>query len=288
MDYLRGNATASATGLFVICRYLSAFGDGQNEAQLRASLQVLRPEAETSAVLKASLAVGEGLGFISRRDANSPWILDPASSEQLAKPGDTWPWFRGELLYRIGNSAMRDLGAKTQPSDLARGLTWFLQLDPLRPPSTNWSSGPEQMIDELKFEAVIGSTQWRSFQRWAIATGLAHRCDHRDAKVLIPDPSTAISDQIPNLPAVASGQEWLAALQARLPFLGSSALLNQLPHGTREWQSVPASVVLGLLKLERRRVLTLESSDDALDPAVIRFGGTTRQITRISVRSAND
>lgn len=288
MEYLRGNATASATGLFVICRYLSAFGDGRQEDQVRESLQVLRTEADTSAVLKASLAVGEGLGLISRRDANSPWVLDSALAEQLVKPGDTWPWFRGELLYRIGNSAMKDLEAKKQPSDLARAFTWFLQLDPLRPPSTNWSSGPEQMIDDLKFEAVIGSTQWRSFQRWAIATGIAHRCDHRDAKVLIPDPSTAISDQLPNLPAVASGQEWLAALQSRLPFFGSSVLLNQLPQGAREWRPIPASVVFGLLKLERRGALAMESSNDALDPALISFGGRTRQITRISVRSAND
>lgn len=288
MEYLRGNATASATGLFVICRYLSAFGVGQTDAELRAALQVLRSEAETSALLKASLAVGEGLGLISRNDGNSPWVLDPALAEQLARSGDTWPWFRGELLYRIGNSAMKDLGAKTQPSDLALGLTWFLQLDPLHPPSTNWSSGPEQMINDLQFEAITRSEQWRPFQRWAIATGLAHRCDHRDAKVLIPDTSTAISDQLPNLPAVAGGQEWLAALQSRLPFFGSSLLLNHLPQGTREWQSVPASVVLGLLKLERRGALIFEASDDALDPAVITFGGTTRQITRISVRSDND
>lgn len=292
MEYLRGNATASAIGLYVICRYLSAFEDGQTEAQLRTSLQVLRSRTssqnETSALLKASLTVGEGLGLFGRRDASSPLLLDSAIGDHLVKPGDSWPWFRGELLYRIGRYALKDIEERSQPSDLSLGLTWFLQLDPLNPPNVSWSSGPEQMINELQFEAITRSEQWRPFQRWAIATGLAHRCDHREAKVLIPDPSAAIMDQLPNLPTAASGQDWLAKVQSRLPFFGSTALLNQLPKRAQEWQSVPPSLAFGLLKLERKGVLTMESSDDAIDPLVIRFGKKTRQITRISVRSAND
>jgi len=291
VEYLRGNAPASPTGLFVICRYLSAFDEGQHEDALRGSLQVLRSltsaQSETSAVLKASLAVGEGLGLISRRDANSPWALDPELRDNLLKDGDGWPRFRGELLYRIGSGALKDISENAQPSDLALGLTWFLQFDPICPPSSAWSSGLQQMVNDLKFEAIVRSEQWRPFQRWAVATGLAHRCDHRDARVLIPDPSTAISDQLPYLPTAASGHEWLVALETRLPFF-STVLLNQLPKKERPWESVPPSLVFGLLKLERKRTLTMESSDDAIDPAVIRFGETQKQVTRISVRSAND
>lgn len=288
MEYLRGNATASATGLFVICRYLSSFPDGQKDEDLRGSLQVLRSLApaqnETSAVFKASLAVGEGLGLVSREDSNSSWMLDPLIAEHLsAAEEDAWPWFRGELLHRIGDAAIKDIRDGSQPSDLAVGLTWFLQLDPLRPPNLAWGSGPEQMITEIGFGAIARSEQWRPFQRWAIATGLAHRCDHREAKVLIPDVSTAIVDQLAHLPRAANAQDWLTALQKRLPFLGSTDLLNQLPQGGREWEALPASVALGLLKLERKGVLKLESPNDAVDVTVIRFGDTRRQVARISV-----
>jgi len=286
MEYLRGNATASATGLFVICRYLCAFECGQTEEELRASLQVLRsmtaPQGESSAVLKASLTVGEGLGLISRDDSSAPWLIDAAIAKGLNIGGDSWPWFRGELLHRVGSTALEDIEKGLQPSDLALGLAWFLQLNPLQPPGTAWNAGPEGMVNELGFKAIARSEQWRPFLRWAIATGLARGFDHRDAKVLIPDPSNAIADQLPHLPKTAAAPEWLALLQARLPFLGMNVLLNQLPQG-HEWRPLPASLVFGLLKLERRGLLKLESADDAVEVAPIRFGDHRRQLTRISV-----
>lgn len=287
MEYLRGNATASASGLFVICRYLTSFENGQNEDDLRKSLQVLRSltssQNETSAVLKASLAVGEGLGLVFRQDSSSSWMVDRSIAEHLSTVADTWPWFRGELLHRIGIAALKDIEEGSQPSDLAIGLTWFLQLDPLRPPNLAWGSGPEKLVNELGFGAITRSEQWRPFQRWAIATGLAHRCEHREAKVLIPDASVAIADQLPHLPTAASAQEWLSSLRTRLPFLGLAAFLTQLPQGGRDWESLPPSVVFGLLKLERRGVLRMESPNDAVEVTAIRFGDMRRQVARISV-----
>ncbi len=287
MEYLRGNATASATGLLVICRYLTSFEEGRNEEDLRKSLQVLRSltssQNETSAVLKASLAVGEGLGLVFRQDSSSSWMVDRSIAERLSTAADVWPWFRGELLHRIGIAALKDIEEGSQPSDLAIGLTWFLQLDPLRPPNLAWGSGPEKMVNEIGFGAITRSEQWRPFQRWAIATGLAHRCEHREAKVLIPDASVAIVDQLPHLPTAASAQEWLSSLRTRLPFLGSAAFLNQLPQGGRDWESLPPSVVFGLLKLERKGVLRMESPNDAVEVTAIRFGDMRRQVARISV-----
>jgi hypothetical protein len=287
VEYLRGNATASATGLLVICRYLTSFEEGRNEEDLRKSLQVLRSltssQNETSAVLKASLAVGEGLGLVFRQDSSSSWMVDRSIAERLSTAADVWPWFRGELLHRIGIAALKDIEEGSQPSDLAIGLTWFLQLDPLRPPNLAWGSGPEKMVNEIGFGAITRSEQWRPFQRWAIATGLAHRCEHREAKVLIPDASVAIVDQLPHLPTAASAQEWLSSLRTRLPFLGSAAFLNQLPQGGRDWESLPPSVVFGLLKLERKGVLRMESPNDAVEVTAIRFGDMRRQVARISV-----
>jgi len=75
------------------------------------------------------------------------------------------------------------------------------------------------------------------------------------------------------------------ALRKRLPLLGATTLLEQLPKGGPTWAAVPPGVVIGLLKLEKASVLSLESSDDASDVVVLGLGTSTRQVGRISIRS---
>ena len=289
MDYLRGNAAASAVGLFVICRYLSAFDEGRAEEDLRQSLQLLRaggPSSdEAGAVLVASLAIGDGLGVIERENPSSPWKVDSDLANDLGAPGDRWPWFRGELLRRIAEHGKRELESEGKAPDLVLGLTWFLQLSPLSPLQTDWGLGPEPLVEALAFDAVSRSEQWRPFQRWAVALGLARRSDTGAAKVVVPDATTAITDQLEWLPASGSARDWLSALRERLPLLGSPALLAALPKGGPAWNELPAGVVLALLKLERLGVLSLEPSDDASDVISVGLGSSARQVGRITVRS---
>lgn len=288
MDYLRGNAPASPTALYVICRYLSGFEEGRTEDDLRAALEVLRSlnssKDEASAVLKTSLNVGEGLGLIICETKRGPWSVDRDILGPLQSGGDSLPWFRGELLYRIGRDALDAVNAGERASDLAVGLTWFMQLNPLSPPQLAWDSGPYPMVKEIGLKAVERSDQWRPFQRWALAVGLAQRCDHRGAKVLIPDASIAITDQIEKLPSAAGSKEWLSALHGRLPFLGSPTLLTQLPQGGRDWLSPAPGAVLGLLKLEQEEAVLLEPTDDASDVVAIGLSGEHRQVGRISLK----
>jgi hypothetical protein len=103
--------------------------------------------------------------------------------------------------------------------------------------------------------------------------------------VLIPDASTAIIDQLPLLPATASATEWLAVLRKRVPVLGAATLLEQLPKGGRTWDELPPGLVVGLLKLEKAGVLSLEPSDDASDVIALGLGTSMRQVGRISRRS---
>jgi hypothetical protein len=290
VDYLRGHATASAIGLFVICRYLSAFGEGRVEEDLRGSLQLGRagrnPSDEAGAVLVASLAIGDGLGVIVRENTSSPWKVDADLAARLRTPGDQWSLFRGELVRRIAHQGMRELETNGKAPDLVLGLAWFLQLDPLSPLHTDWGTGPEPLIDALAFDAVSRSEQWRPFQRWAVALGLAHRSDTAAAKVLIPDATTAIADQLPLLPASGTAREWLSALRERMPLFGSPTLLEALPKGGPIWDELPPGVVLGLLKLERAGLLSLQASDDALDVVSVGLGSSTRQVGRIAIRSS--
>jgi hypothetical protein len=287
MEYLRGNAPASATALYVICCYLSAFEDVKTDDDLRESLEVLRSlnssKDEVSAVLKSSLAIGEGLGLIARDGSRGPWSIEGGIAERLRSDIESWPWFRGELLYRIGQHALSAVAKGGKAPDLAIGLSWFLQLDPLGPPPLAWGAGPERMVREIGFESISRSDQWRPFRRWALATGLARICEFRGAKVLIPDASTAIADQFENLPLAASARDWLSALQARLPFLGSPELVSQLPQGGKDWLSPAPGAVLGLLKLEQAKVLKLEPSDDAADVVAVGLNSGRRQIGRISL-----
>lgn len=279
LNFLRGNATASATGLFVICRYLARHAEGRHEDDLRNSLELFRTGTtnEPGAVLTASLSVGEGLGVV-RKDGPT-WHVDNTIAEFTQGSTDPWPQFRGELLHRI---AIRGAGGATEGNvpDLVLGLTWLMQLSPLSPILTDWTKGPEPLIAD--FEAVSRIEQWRPFVRWAVALGLARRTSVPKPGVLIPDASTAIRDQLPALPQTGTARDWLSSLRDRLPILGAPSLTSRLPQG-RPWDDVPPAVVLGLLKLEKSGLLVLEPSDDAADVIAIGLGAAPRQIGRIKV-----
>lgn len=289
MDYLRGNATASAVGLFVICSYLSGYPDGRTESEVVDALQVLRRPArssdESGPVLGASLKIGQGLGIITNPGGTAPLTVEPNLVTELQDAEDPWPWFRGQLLQRIAEHGVQQLVATGTAPDLVLGLTWLLQRNPLTPFPTAWTGGTEPLVRALGFEAVANSEQWRPFQRWALALGLARRSDLGGAKVLVPDASTAIADQRSQLPPASAATDWLAALRRRVPVLGDRTLLAALPQGGPHWKELPPGVVLGLLKLEKEGLLRLEPSDDAAEVIALGLGATSRQVGRISFGS---
>ncbi len=291
MDYLRGNATASATGLFVVCRHLAQYPDGLKDDELKRALQILRGRSgstdEAGAVLTATLAVGDGLGVLSKDSSTSTWKAEESVAELMQASGGSWAAFRGELLHRIASHGVASTSSDGKTPDLVLGLTWFMQLNPLSPVASDWGVGPEPLVRELGFEAVSRSEQWRPFVRWAIALGLARRSDSSTPNVVIPDASTAIGDQLAALPKSASAREWLSSLRERLPILGAPALTDQLPQG-RDWDQLPAGVALGLLKLEKMGALVLQPTDDASDVVPMGLGTAPRQIGRIKVGGGSD
>ncbi len=286
MDYLRGNAAASAMGIFVICKYLNSHSSGRTEGELRAALEVLRaPQSDSegaAAVLTASLAIGQGLGLIARESPSSPWCVTADLADALQRAEGRWAGFRGPLTQRIMEQGSDQIRETSEAPDLLRGLTWFMQLNPINPPTLSWEDGPYLLVKALNFDAIERSDQWRPFRRWAVALGLARLSVK--AKVLLPDASTAIADQIPHLPQAASAAEWLRLLRKRLPVLGGSFMLEQLPSGGSDWADVPPGLVLGLLKLEAGGILALEASDDAADVVPLGLWKSSRQIGRIVVK----
>ena len=265
--------------------------NGRKDDELRRALQLLRggpgSSDEPGAVLTATLAVGDGLGVLSKDSSTSTWKVEESMAELANASDDSWAAFRGELLHRIASHGVSPASGDGKTPDLVLGLTWFMQLNPLSPVAADWSKGPEPLVEELGLEAVSRSEQWRPFVRWAITLGLARRSDSSTPKVVIPDASTAICDQLPALPKSATIREWLSSLRERLPILGAPSLTAQLPQG-RVWDEVPAAVVLGLLKLEKMGALVLQPSDDASDVMSIGLGVAPRQIGRIKVGSGRD
>lgn len=288
MQYLRGNATASATALYVVCRYLSNFESGQEEAELRRSLQPLRSgqssESDASAVLSASLSVGEELQILRKGATGTPWTVDAHFGESFKSGDSSWPSFRAELMRQI----MAQAGELGEAPDLVLGMTWFLQLDPLQPLGSQWNAGAERAVRDANFEAVSNSSQWRAFMRWALALGIARRVDSGKAKVLVPDASTAIADQLPHLQSNAKSRDWLAELRGLLPICGAQGLLAQLPDTRAGWNDLPPAVALGLLKLEKAGKIALSPSDDASDVINLTFGAESRQVGKITVDRSNE
>lgn len=285
VDYLRGNATANATGLFVICKHLARHPNGCAEEDLRRSLRLLRSDEDQDSILDASLEVGENIGLLERRANASALAVDPNVGASLEKATDHWPVFRGELLYKINEHALDSLSAKEKLPDLVGGLAIFVQSDPLSPLTEAWGEGSEDyFLKKVGSTYVARSEQWRPFMRWALSLGLARLAGSTKPGVIIPDASTAIADQLHALPASGTASEWLSALRDRLPVLGSATFTAELPED-RVWSEVPPAVVLGLLKLERSDHLKLEPADDASDVISIGLGADSRQIGRIEVMS---
>lgn len=298
MEYLKGNATASVAAVKVICRHLAHAERAVSAAELRSALRPL-PEQRTedeqtkaTDALATSLRVAAGVGAV-REEAGSTWSVDPVIAEGFKKAGnDDTAWFRAELLRRINREAMKALSDKAKVADLVLSITWMLQQDPLKPLGTAFGNGAEGTIAKLAHadgtavKAVENEEQWRSFLRWVHALGLARTADVGRTKVVVADASTAIEDSLGQLPESARAEDWLAQLRGQLPVFGAAALLAELPVPRSGWYDIPPAVSLGLLKLEKRGVLKMESADDGRGVVTVGLGGSARQVGIITVKEA--
>lgn len=298
MDYLKGTANASASAVHVICRHLARVGGPISAAELR---QAVRPlpehrvedeQAKDTDALGSSLKVAVGIGMILE-DANSYWSVDRAIAEGLNAAGDSGTeWFRGELLRRINAEATTALASNEKVADLVLGMTWLLQQDPLKPLGSQFGNGAEKTLGDLAHadgtlvNAVANQEQWRSFLRWIFALGLARNVEVSGVKVVVADASTAIADSLGLLPASDRAEDWLTELRRLLPIFGSSSLLTALPTPRSGWNDIPPAVSLGLLKLEKRGMLTMESADDGRGVVTVDLGGSARQVGIIKVTGA--
>lgn len=297
MDYLKQHNAASAPALMVIARYLASLTEGQSTSDLQGALQptALRQDQRISAQrrdgatpsLTASLAVGMDLGLLKAQATTRDrqvWSLQEHMRARVNAAATDSRTFRSLLLRCLGEKAMRDLDGGDRPSDVALGLTWLLRQDPLAPFPTVWSDGPETAFREAKADTLVSNPeQWRAFMRWARALGLAQLADRGGQKaLLLVDPTHAISDVLHTIPSQTSADDWFRRLHSILPILGEPRLTASLPSAdTSTPGSIPRSIAVAMLKLERIGRLRLVAASDARDTVVLRLGRREQRISEV-------
>lgn len=182
------------------------------------------------------------------------------------------------LLHEARTGSDPFLKEEGPTADLARLLTWFLDIDPTGPwpsvgaradanPVDRLLQDTDRVLQQTPFPDV---TSWTRFTRWASALGLG---ELRPNGALDPDPTEAIGAA---LPSVLDGDlpisEFLGRLSERLPLFGG--------HLERAWRRldglgpsghVKPSLANALLRLEGQGRLTLDSGLDARDVVLFEF-----------------
>lgn len=276
-DYLSGaQTTATVPGIRVICRYLLTVGPASTEAIAAA----LRPPGDVEAsrtILDASLSVASDLGLVRRPEGKGgEWLLEPnLLTEADVTSVDA---FQGLVLRFVGLAALKALDEGRQPSDVALGLAWVVQRDPLDPLSYEFDGRTEDLMAQAGILKVIPqSTQWNAFRRWAIELGIAHRARSMAGVRLVVSTSEAIRTNTPTSMTKESASAFVDALLEAVPVLGHPKLVAALPEKARPRveQRVSPAVAQGLISMAERGLLDLEPSEDAARSVPLTVGSDT-------------
>ena len=215
-------------------------------------------------VFKASLLAATELGLVHQEE------------DRLSVKAPTGADFRQVLRQRVFDpsnndpSAVSDRGA----SDLTRALAWFLAQDAYAGVEPWISDGPRgvQKLQKEQFaesRAFQNDTRWNSFNRWGPALGLATHVPWKKSVTVLPDPTVAISEE---LPAVFANDRRIALdvfldrLSSKIPVLdggryrASVETLASLPAGEG---LVSHSISHVLWRLAARGTVELHSLADA-------------------------
>jgi hypothetical protein len=296
MKYLSRATQANVAILLVVMRWLQANGPASYDdlaAAVRPSALV--PQADDA--LRATLDVAAHIGLLGADNPDDEWTI--VEREQPADAFVRHDLFRALVRRAILGRAVRDREAGEEPSDVAIGLTWLCSLDPSRPLAWGWGDGPERIVRSVGLTDVItNETQWRAFRRWATALGFATASrpappPNAPLHRLIPDPTTAIAECLPQMPPSLTAREFVDVLSTELPTV-DGGLLERVLHESGVRYEARGEATLGpavghaLERLQRRGVLTLHKSDDARQRVSYRIAGQTRTFDLISIEVTDE
>jgi hypothetical protein len=276
MKYLAGTAQASVAILYPVCRWLS----DRDRTPFQVMNAALRPDhvvAGEADALLASLRVGRDIRLLDRfgstrtGDQAADWALgEPARSMR-----DEWypdpAKFRVLVRRALLGKAVDEIAAGEVPSDVAVGLAWLLAQDPVRPLSRAHSDGPERALNDQKLTSYInGPDQWRPFLRWAVALGIAEFSQVRNRRLILPDPTAAVAEELPRIPRNGlTARDFCAAVAKELPVLDGGQISNFMRKERAECADPRGDAMVGpafslsLRRLEGQHVIDLHREADA-------------------------
>ncbi|HUZ55201.1 MAG TPA: protein DpdG [Streptosporangiaceae bacterium] len=276
MKYLAGAAQASVAILYPTCRWLS----GRDRAAYDVMDAALRPEhlvgGEGDALL-AALRVGRDIGLLDRlgNTRTSDQAADWALSEPARSQRDEWyadpVRFRVLVRRALLAKAVDDITAGATPSDVAVGLAWLLAQDPVRPLLRAYGDGPERALNDQKLDSYItGPAQWRPFLRWAVALGCAEFSQVGNRRLVLPDPTAALAEELPPIqPAGLPARDFYAAVTRELPVLDGGRISDFMRAERAECADPRGDAMIGpafslaLRRLHGQGVIDLRREADA-------------------------
>jgi hypothetical protein len=276
MKYLAGDAQASVAILYPVCRWLSN-RDVVAYKVMAAALQPAHVVSGGSTALRASLRVGLDIGLLERlgparisdeaadwalrapiRDGRDEWYADPVRFRVLV---------RRALLAK----AVDDIAAGQTPSDVAVGLAWLLAHDPVNPLPQSYGEGPERALNDQKLNSYIANgDQWRPFYRWTVALGCAELSQVGNRRLILPDPTAALAEELPPIPrAGMSARDFCATVTKALPVLDGGRISDFMRDERAECVDPRGDAMVGpafslaLRRLKSQGVIGLQSEPDA-------------------------
>jgi len=301
MKYLAGTAQASVAILYPVCRWLS----GRDQAAFDVMDASLRPAhvvgGEADALL-ASLRVGRDIGLLDR--LGSTRTTDQAAAWALREPTRSQrdEWYADPVKFRVLvrrsllAKAVDDIAAGEVPSDVAVGLAWLLAQDPVRPLSRAYGDGPERALKDQKLDSYIsGPDQWRPFIRWAVGLGFAELSQVGSRRLILPDPTVALAEELPPIPAAGvPARDFYAAVTKELPVLDGGRISEFMRAERAECADPRGDAMVGpafslaLRRLERERVIGLRREADAGYRVNCVLHGQRWTFDRVTRRNEND
>ena len=176
--------------------------------------------------------------------------------------------------------------------DLPLVLAWLMGSSLEYPFPTSWDDGSEERIRRHKMIGqVLNSTQWSGAIHWAEFLGFVTQYRVAKKGIVVPDPRTAVLDEIRSFPKKLNGTEFAKRLSEALPVFTGGSVEQQLSSSTASRETDSAQETRfspveshALLTLERSGKLKFKQLDDGKNRVSLSTPSGPRVVDQVEVK----